>query len=455
MRAVINYVEKEEKVLKDGIKMIAGKDCVPEIAYNEFMSTKNMYKKVNGTFFYHFVQSFDPKENIEPLEVQAIGLELAEYFKGYEVLVATHFDKEHKHNHLLVNSVSFEDGKKFQGGPDTIEKLRELSDKICSEHGFSILAPHEQNKAVKGIGTRESRIAMKGESWKFLLMNIIDDALEITHNKEEFIKYMENHGYQVNWTDSRKYITYTIPDGRKVRDIKLHNEKYLKERMEIYYGLGTIEKGKQTDGNTTETLSANGLCHATGAMGGNDGAGDKGRGWSDRTGKTDKAITDNTGNGRTAFEGVDKHFVSMADGEFAESVCDSDKHDKGAESGNSTDKRADSKRQNKHSKYDSSAQPQIGSKNNSVAECIIATAKNLLALENDNDFIQNTIDTKDLSHLKGDELSQAIKNLEVQHESIKAHNDRVEKDKKDAQNLDMALTLIEEAINNNEEDLEL
>jgi len=232
MNGVINYVEKEEKVLKDGIKMIAGKDCVPGNAYNEFMSTKNMYKKANGTFFYHFVQSFDPKENIEPLEVQAIGLEFAEYFKGYEVVVATHFDKEHKHNHLIINSVSFENGKKFQGGPGTIEKLRELSDEICSEHGFSILAPYKQNKAVKGIGTRESRIAMKGESWKFLLMNIIDDALETTHNKEEFIKYMENHGYQVNWTDSRKYITYTIPDGRKVRDIKLHNEKYLKENME-------------------------------------------------------------------------------------------------------------------------------------------------------------------------------------------------------------------------------
>ena len=246
MKAVINYVEKEGKVLKDGIKMIAGKDCVPENAYNEFMSTKNMYKKANGTFFYHFVQSFDPKENIEPLEVQAIGLELAEYFKGYEVLVATHFDKEHKHNHLIINSVSFENGKKFQGGPDTIEKLRELSDKICSEHGFSILTPYKQNKAVKGIGTRESRIAMKGESWKVLLMNIIDDALETTHNKEEFIKYMGNHGYQVNWTDSRKYITYTIPDGRKVRDIKLHDEKYLKENMEQFFADKQVDNDKNS-----------------------------------------------------------------------------------------------------------------------------------------------------------------------------------------------------------------
>ncbi len=82
------------------------------------------------------------------------------------------------------------------------------------------------------MGTREYRSAAKGESWKFRLMNTIDQCMKYAETKEEFISLMESEGYQVRWTDSRKNITYTTPEGMKCRDDRLHETKYTKEVME-------------------------------------------------------------------------------------------------------------------------------------------------------------------------------------------------------------------------------
>lgn len=85
---------------------------------------------------------------------------------------------------------------------------------------------------------REYRAALRGDSWKFQHLNCIDRAMNTSRSKQEFIKQMQKMGYQVNWQDSHKYITYTTPQGQKCRDNKLHDEKYLKIRMEEYYGHG-------------------------------------------------------------------------------------------------------------------------------------------------------------------------------------------------------------------------
>ena len=82
------------------------------------------------------------------------------------------------------------------------------------------------------MSTREYRSAAKGESWKFRLMNTIDQCMRYAASKEEFISLMESEGYQVRWTDSRKNITYSTPKGMKCRDDRLHEEKYTKEVME-------------------------------------------------------------------------------------------------------------------------------------------------------------------------------------------------------------------------------
>ena len=85
---------------------------------------------------------------------------------------------------------------------------------------------------------------MKGESWKFALMFTIDNAMKKAKTKQEFIDEMKKYGYEVVWTDERKYITYTCPNKMKCRDIKLHQEKYRKEKMELEFELRRIETEK-------------------------------------------------------------------------------------------------------------------------------------------------------------------------------------------------------------------
>lgn len=214
------------------IKLISGKDCCPETAFNEFMATKKAYGKDSGMFFYHYDQSFLCGEDLSPKTAHEIALKFAEEnYKGYEVLVATHIDKEHMHSHLIINSVSFENGKKLRQTPKTLEQLRASSDKLCVEYGLTTLAPYQKAK-MKGLGQKEYRAAMKGSSYKFKLMNAIDECMKVSRTKSAFICNMERLGYGVGWTENRQNITYTMPNGYKCRDIRLHEEKYLKGNME-------------------------------------------------------------------------------------------------------------------------------------------------------------------------------------------------------------------------------
>ena len=169
-----------------------------------------------------------------------MGLELARReFPSFEVLVATHVDTEHLHNHLVVNSVSFQDGKKLHQSAADLQAHRIANDEICAAHGLEILPPPQKQVKQKRMNTREYRSAAKGESWKFRLMNTIDQCMGYASSKEEFISLMESEGYQVRWTDSRKNITYTTPMGMKCRDDRLHDEKYTKEVMEHEFRIRT------------------------------------------------------------------------------------------------------------------------------------------------------------------------------------------------------------------------
>jgi hypothetical protein len=124
------------------------------------------------------------------------------------------------------------------------------------------------------MSTREYRSAAKGESWKFRLMNTIDQCMRYAVSKEEFISLMESEGYQVRWTDSRKSITYTTPTGMKCRDDRLHEEKYTKEVMEHEFRIraalahGGIEAEEcSADYDTAELSQQRGVAGATPSAG--------------------------------------------------------------------------------------------------------------------------------------------------------------------------------------------
>ena len=238
MKSVMRYVSQTSKTLWDGQQLVSGIGCQPETAFDEFLSTKLLHHKDGGVQFYHMVQSFPKGADIDPRAAHEAARQLAGYFEGCEVLVCTHTDREHIHSHCIINSVNFETGRKAHMADEQIQELRVRNDQICEELGLPKFQKDEQWQS-RGMSNAEYYTAVKGESWKFELMRVIDDCMRYAGNREEFLALLRAEGYDATWTDSRKNITYVTPDGRKCRDSKLHIEKYLKENMEAEFGYRT------------------------------------------------------------------------------------------------------------------------------------------------------------------------------------------------------------------------
>ena len=259
---VLRYVQQEEKTTWEDRRLVSGWNCTARSVYDEMRLTKKRFDKTDGRQYYHFVQSFDKQDDLSPQEVHAMGLELAQReFPNFEVLVATHEDTEHFHNHLVVNSVSFQDGKKLHQSAADLQAHRIANDEICAAHGLEILPPPQKQVKQKRMGTREYRSAVKGESWKFRLMNTIDQCMKYAATREEFISLMKSEGYEVRWTENRKNITYTTPARMKCRDNRLHEEKYTKEVMEHEFRIraalahGGIEAEERFTASSNSDLS--------------------------------------------------------------------------------------------------------------------------------------------------------------------------------------------------------
>ena len=239
MAFVLRYTMQDEKtVADDGNKYVSGINCIPQSAYTEFNNTKRLYGKTDNRLFYHFVQSFSVDENISPQTAHEIAVRFAEEtekFSGFEIVVSTHCDRDHIHSHFVMNSVNADSGKKFHITENEVEMLMQKSDALCREYGLSVLKPKSPTERAKPMNDREYRSAEKGESWKIRLEAVISNAMKIASSKKHFIMLMEAEGYGVKWTDTRKNITYTTPEGKACRDSKLHLTKFLKESMEYEF----------------------------------------------------------------------------------------------------------------------------------------------------------------------------------------------------------------------------
>ena len=252
MRGLINYCLQEKKTfdINSDRKLITGVNCIPQNAYTEFMTTKAVYHQERGVNFYHFSQSFSPEEKITPEEAHEVAIEFVKKaWPGHEVLVCTHMDEPHLHSNIVVNSVNFENGTKLHLSPSSLKVLRDMNDEVCKSHGLSVLPPYEKGR--KGMSTREFRAAEKGQSWKFRLMSDIRESMKRSGTREEFTKEMARRGYEMKWTDERKYITFTCPNGMKCRDNKLHHDKFLKEAIENEFKI----REQLTNGFQTERIN--------------------------------------------------------------------------------------------------------------------------------------------------------------------------------------------------------
>lgn len=260
MRGVMLYVMQEKKTAWEGAPLISGINCQPQSVYDDFLNTKLLYHKGGGVMFYHMVQSFPKGAAVDPQQAHEAARRLAEYFDGCEVLVCTHVDRKHIHSHCVINSVNFETGKKLHMAKEQLQELMRRNDMICQEMGLPVFdAPTQQARGMSGA---EYHTALKGQSWKLRLMNTIDACMKYAADKDAFVSLMESEGYAVCWESSRKYITYTTPDGLKCRDNKLHEEKYCKEAMEYEFRIRAklvqrkFHRAEETDGGIEADESA-------------------------------------------------------------------------------------------------------------------------------------------------------------------------------------------------------
>ena len=256
LKKLLGYVSREKKTKLEDRRLVSGVNCSPENAYNEMMLTKQMQGKTGGRLYYHLVHSFPKGYDIKPELAHKIALELAEKALGnYESVVATHIDREHIHSHIVFNSVSFETGQKYHSDNNSLHELMKLSDKICESYGVHTLQKPTFNKDGQKdvLGDKEYRSAVRGESFKFALMNAITDCMKQAKSKKHFIGLMKRNGYEVRWEQQRKYITYTTPKGKRCRCNKLHDRRFTKEVMEYEFEIrdrifNGIEQGQYAAG---------------------------------------------------------------------------------------------------------------------------------------------------------------------------------------------------------------
>ena len=314
-KGVLDYCMQPSKTFDEDEQLayISGYNCIPEMANESFLATQKIFgHEPDGVRFYHFVQSFKIGEAISPQEANEIGMELAKIFGNREVIVATHIDKDHLHNHIVVCSYDLESGLKLHYNKYFLSDLRQKSDEICQAHGLNVLKKYNPNVKSQRLGPKEYRAAMNGNSWKMALRVAIDYCMARATNKDAFQCEMKKLGYDMVWTLERKYITYICPtqNGKecRVRDIKLNDEKYLKENMEHEFRIRTELYGQAQGTEYSSGTARSDGRNSTGADGGtgdSDGA--------DQRGGMDASERNDTQNGgsvsgtfgtESGFEGI-------------------------------------------------------------------------------------------------------------------------------------------------------
>ncbi len=260
----LDYVTKDEKTEK---KLVSGLNCEPDTAKDEMQATKELWGKTEGRTYKHFVQSFAPEEKIEPEQAHCIACQMAAErpeWKGFEVLIATHQDKDHIHSHFIVNSVSFENGHKLQQSRADLQNMKDMSDEICRQQGFHIT---EKGKTFSG-DVREETVAWKKETYQLLkqaeqgkvksyvqdIALAVLDCKETATSRETFIRLMNERGYGVDWQDSHKYITYTDLARKQAGEkaCKIRNNK-LEKYYNMDFGKEEMERGFTVNARSRQT----------------------------------------------------------------------------------------------------------------------------------------------------------------------------------------------------------
>ena len=190
---LIAYASREEATNQR--QLVTGINCSPERARQEMTAVKKAFGKTGGTIAYHGYQSFAEGE-VTPEQAHQIGIKLANELWGdkYQVIVATHLDKQsHLHNHFILNTVSYVDGKKYHRTNADYRKMRKVSDRLCRDEELSVIYdPQGQGKHYTEWRADQD----KKPTYRSMVRADIDRAIQMSLTEQEFFEYLSEAGYE-------------------------------------------------------------------------------------------------------------------------------------------------------------------------------------------------------------------------------------------------------------------
>lgn len=227
IRQVMTYATNPDKTEK--LFYTTGINCEVKDAVKQMQFVKTFYGKENGILAFHAYQSFNEGE-VTPEIAHEIGVKLANEMWGdrFQVVVSTHLNTKHLHNHFVINSVSFKDGKKYYSNLSNTALLRKTSDEICEEYGLSIL---KEKTCKSGINFENfyKKFMRDSDYYKFAKEDI-DYAIEHSWTYKEFLKRLKEMGYEVYFR-ANKISVRMYPHKRNIRIERVFGEEYSIENI--------------------------------------------------------------------------------------------------------------------------------------------------------------------------------------------------------------------------------
>ena len=239
LKAAIDYICNPEKT--DGKLLVSSYGCAAETADIEFAWTRRHAIDKGTNLGRHLIQAFQPGE-VTPEQAHEIGMELAKEILGgkYEFVLTTHIDKDHVHNHLIFNSVSFADHRRYHSNKRSYHYIRRISDRLCREHGLSVIVPGPD----KGKSYIEHTAAQSGSSYKAKLKAAVDLLIPACCDMEELLARLQREGYEIK---RGKYISARASNQERFTRLKTLGIDYTEDaiRARIAGGARPSKKPKE------------------------------------------------------------------------------------------------------------------------------------------------------------------------------------------------------------------
>ncbi|WP_418271526.1 relaxase/mobilization nuclease domain-containing protein [Intestinimonas sp.] len=223
LKAAIDYICNPEKT--DGKLLVSSYGCAAETADIEFAWTRRHSIDKGTNLGRHLIQAFEPGE-VSPEEAHEIGMQLAKEILGgkYEFVLTTHIDKDHVHNHLIFNAVSFADHRHYHSNKRSYHEIRRASDRLCKEHGLSVVVPG-QNKGKSYI---EHTATQAGTSYKAKLKAAIDRLIPASADFEDLLCRLQQEGYEIK---RGQYVSCRASDQERFTRMKTLGIDYTEDAI--------------------------------------------------------------------------------------------------------------------------------------------------------------------------------------------------------------------------------